>query len=156
MSITRFDPFRDFVSLREAMDRLLEDSVIRPATLITNGQQGTSFPVDLYETADGYVLKATLPGVAPDALDINATTDGVSIKAEVKPDAGVREESWLLRERRYGTFQRHFGLPMEIDPNKVEASFDNGVLTLTLPKAETVKPKQVKVKTGTPIEARAR
>ena len=125
----------------------------------SNGQQAVSFPVDLYETGDGYVLKATLPGVGPDQLDINATTDGVSVKAEVKPDPSVKNENWLLRERRYGTFQRGFALPMEIDPNKVEASFENGVLTLMLPKAETVKPKQVKVKTGTagaPIEAKTR
>jgi HSP20 family protein len=148
---------RDFVSLREAMDRLLEDSVLRPATFPGDGLRGSSFPVDLYESADGYTLKATLPGVTPDQLEINATSHGLSIKAEVKADSQVKEESWLLRERRYGTFQRGFELPTEIDPNKVEASFENGVLTVMLPKAEAVKPRQVKVKaSGTPIEARSR
>jgi HSP20 family protein len=157
MSINRFDPMRDFVSLREAMDRLLEDSVIRPATFAANGGASSySFPVDLYETQDGFVLKATLPGVTAEQLDINATADGISIKAEVKGDAQAKDQAWLLRERRYGTFQRTFALPTQIDPNQVDASFENGVLTLQLPKAETVKPKQVKVKTGTPIEAKAR
>jgi HSP20 family protein len=158
MSLTRFDPLRDFVSLREAMDRLLEDSVIRPAGWIADGHGG-AFPVDLFETGDAYVLKATLPGVTPDELDINATAGGVSIKAEVKPDAEVKDQAWLLRERRFGVFQRSFSLPTEIDANKVDASFENGILTLMLPKAEAVRPKQVKVKTGTtgtPIEAKSR
>ena len=155
MSLTRFDPLREFVSLREAMDRLLEDSVIRPATWVTDGH-GSSFAVDLYETGDQFVLKATLPGVTPDQLDINATAGGVSIKAEVKDEAETKDQAWLLRERRYGTYQRSFTLPTEIDPNRVEASFEHGVLTLMLPKAEAVKPKQVKVKTSTPIEAKSR
>src|SRR5919202_5138474 len=145
MSLTRFDPMRDFVSLREAMDRLLEDSVIRPPTMTGDGQRA-GFPVDIYETGDGFVLKASLPGVTPEQLDINATAEGISIKAEVKPET-VKDENWLVRERRFGTFQRSFSLGTEIDPNKVEASFEHGVLTLTLPKAEAVKPKQVKVKT---------
>ena len=85
MSITRFDPLRDFVSLREVMDRLVEDSVIRPSALLVEGHAAT-FPVDLSETADAFVLKATLPGVRPEDVDVNATSEGVSIKAEVKAD----------------------------------------------------------------------
>lgn len=155
MSIARWDPTRDFVSLREAMDRLFEDSVIRPH-LFGDGR-GMSFPVDLYETPEAFVLKATLPGVRPEELDVNATSEAVSIRAEIKPDTEVKEEHWLLRERRSGAVQRSFSLPIQIDPGKVEARFDSGVLTLTLPKAEAVRPKQIKVKTGgTPLEAQSR
>src|SRR5213594_1368766 len=89
MSITRFDPLRDFVSLREVMDRLVEDSVIRPSALLVEGHAAT-FPVDLSETAAAFVLKATLPGVRPEDVDVNATSEGVSIKAEVKADERAR------------------------------------------------------------------
>lgn len=155
MSITRWDPTRDFVSLREAMDRLFEDSVIRPH-LFGDGR-ATSFPVDLYETPEAFVLKGTLPGVRPEQLDVNATSEGVFIRAEIKEGVEVKEENWLLRERKSGMVQRNFTLPTQIDPNKVEAQFENGVLTLTLPKAEAVRPKQIKVKTGgAHIEAQSR
>ena len=147
MSMTRFDPLRDFVSLREVMDRLVEDSVIRPSALLVEGHAAT-FPVDLSETADAFVLKATLPGVRPEDVDVNATSEGVSIKAEVRADESTKDESWILRERRSGVFARSFTLPTQIDPNRIEANLENGVLTLTLPKSEAVKPKQVKVRTA--------
>ena len=154
MSITRWDPARDFVSLREAMDRLFEGSVIRAKT---GDGRGTSFPVDLYETEDAFVLKASLPGVRPDDLDVSATSDAITIRAELRPDGDVRQESWMLQERLYGTLQRSFTLPTEIDPNQVEATFEHGVLTLKLAKAEAARPKQIKVKTaGTDVEAQSR
>jgi len=156
MSITRWDPVRDFVSLREAMDRLFEDSFIRPGTALSGDGANTAFAIDLYETPDAFVLKAPLPGIKPDEIDINATTDGVVIRGELKPDLEVKPETWLRQERRYGKFQRGFTLPTQIDPNKVDATFEHGVLTLTLPKAETVKPKQIKVKASQAIEGRAR
>jgi HSP20 family protein len=157
MSITRWDPVRDFVSLREAMDRLFEDSFIRPGAAWSGDGMGTAFAIDLYETPDAFVLKAPLPGIKPDEIDINATGDGVVIRGELKPDTQVKPEAWLRQERRYGKFQRGFTLPTQIDPNKVDATFEHGVLTLTLPKAETVKAKQIKVKgSETAIEGRAR
>jgi HSP20 family protein len=140
------------------MDRLVEGSVLRPSAFFPDGH-GATFPVDLYETADAFVLKATLPGVRPEQLDVNATSEGVSIKAEVKADQNVKDEAWILRERRTGLVTRAFTLPTQIDPNKIEANLEHGVLTLTLPKAEAVKPKQIKVKAtsaGQSIEAQSR
>lgn len=142
MTITRFTPMTDFVSLREAMDRLFEDSVIRPSG-IANGQ--IAVPVDLWETADAYHLRADLPGLTPDTIDINVTSDTVAIAGELKGAADVSNDGWLRQERRAGKFQRAFTLPMQIDSNKVAATFEHGILDLVLPKAESVKPRSIKV-----------
>ena len=145
MTITRFSPMSDFVSLREAMDRLFEDSFIRP-----NGWSGPAaaqiaVPVDLWETNDAYHLRADLPGLGPEEIDINATQDTVQISGETKAQADVSTEGWLRQERRAGRFQRAFTLPVQIDPNKVQATFEHGVLDLVLPKADQVKPRTIKI-----------
>ena len=140
---TTITPMRDFVSLRDALDKLFEDSFIKPPML--NG--GTSFPIDLYETPESYVMKASLPGVKPEDLSIDATSEIIVIKGEYKSEVEVKEDAYLRKERRSGMFHRSFELPLSVDPTKVEATFKDGVLTLTLPKADVVKPKQIKVKT---------
>jgi HSP20 family protein len=129
MTIARFALMPDIVSLREAMDRL--------GTL--------AVPVDLWETKDAYHLRSDLPGVTADDLAINATSDSISISGEVKGQAEVTEDGWLRQERRVGKFQRAFTLPIAIDPAKVEATFENGVLSLVLPKAESTKPRTIRV-----------
>jgi HSP20 family protein len=143
MTIARFSPLGDVVTLREAMDRLFEDSFIRPNGW-NNGQQ-LAVPVDLWETKDAYHLRADLPGLAAEDIEINATADTFAITGEMKPTTDVTNEGWLRQERRYGKFARSFTLPMQIDPNKVEAKFLNGVLELALPKAENVKPRSIKI-----------
>ena len=145
MTIARFSPMTDLVSLRDAMDRLFEESYIRP-----NGWTGLAaghlaVPVDLWETKDAYHLRADVPGVTSDQLEINATSDTISIVGEVKGQADVTNDGWIRQERRVGKFQRAFTLPMAIDPTKVDATFENGVLQLVLPKAENVKPRTIKV-----------
>lgn len=145
MTIARFSPMTDIVSLRDAMDRLFEESFIRP-----NGWNGLAaghlaVPVDLWETKDAYHLRADVPGVTPDQLEINATSDTISMVGEVKGQADVTNEGWIRQERRVGKFQRAFTLPVAIDPTKVDATFENGVLNLVLPKAENVKPRTIKV-----------
>jgi HSP20 family protein len=142
MTIARFTPFSDAVSLREAMDRLFEDSFIRPSGSWI-GQ--LAVPVDIWETKDGYHVRADLPGVTPDDLEINATADTLTISGELKAMTDVSNEGWLRQERRTGKFTRSFTLPMQIDPNKVDANFTNGVLELVLPKAENVKPRSIKI-----------
>ena len=145
MTITRFTPMTDFVSLREAMDRLFEDSIIRPTpwTGLAAGQ--ISVPVDLWETNDAYHLRADLPGIAPEAIDVNVTADTVAIAGETKAQNDVTNEGWLRQERRLGKFQRAFTMPVQIDPDKVAATFEHGVLELVLPKADQGKPRAIKV-----------
>ena len=145
MTITRFTPMTDFVSLREAMDRLFEDSFIRPTTYSGLAAGQIAVPVDLWETSDAYHLRADLPGMTPDTIDINVTADTVSFAGETKAQTDVSNDGWMRQERRVGKFQRAFTLPLQIDPNKVQASFEHGVLDLVLPKADQVKPRSIKV-----------
>lgn len=145
MTITRFQPFGDIVSLRDAMDRLFEDSFIRPGAWQLNS--AVSVPVDIAETADAYTVMADVPGLKPEDIEINVTNDTVTISGEFKSETQTGEGGWLRQERRGGKFSRSFTLPIEIDSNKVDATFQNGVLHLTLPKADAVRPRQIKVRT---------
>ena len=148
MTIARIAPLSDFVSLRDAMDQLFQESFIRP-----NGWSGTAgqitVPVDLWETKDAYHLRADLPGMTADDIAINVTGDTVSLAGETKVPTDVAMDGWLRQERRSGKFQRLFTLPVQIDSNAVTATFTNGVLDLVLPKSEAVKPKTVKITAGT-------
>lgn len=146
MTITRFHPMRDLVSLRDVMDRVFEDSFVRPDAWTAPFPAGLSVPVDLWETPDAYHLRADLPGVKPEELEINATGDTITISGEMKMAKDAKDEGWLRQERRTGKFQRSFTLPVQIDANKVDATFEHGVLHLTLPKSETVRPKAIKVR----------
>jgi HSP20 family protein len=142
---------RDFISLRDAVDRLLEESLITPRrffprTLFDGMEE--AFPVDLSETADAYVLKASLPGVKPEDVQISATADTVTIKGEYGTEKEVKEATYLRRERRAGSFERSFSFTLPIEPDKVVATQAEGILTLTLPKSEKEKPKRVQVKVG--------
>ncbi len=140
---------RDFVSLRDAMDRLFEESFITPrrvfARTFFNSMQD-SFAADLRETPDAYVLTASLPGVKPEDVEISATFDTVTIKGQYKGETEVKEATYLRRERRSGAFERSFSLALPIEPDKIVASQADGVLTLTLPKSESVKARPVQVK----------
>ena len=143
MKVMEFKTPSEFVSLREAMDRLFEDSVIRPF----NGfASATSFPVDLIEGKDSYVLRASLPGMKPEDITIEATSEDVTIRGEAKHTSELKDVDYLRREMRYGKVQRSFSLPLAIDPNKVEATFEHGVVVITLPKSEVVKPKTITIK----------
>ena len=145
MAITRWEPFRELVSLRQAMDRLFEDSFVRPSRLWT-GLEAGELPVDMYQTADEVIIKASLPGIKPEEVDITITGDAVTIKGETKAEEEIKRDDYLYQERRYGAFSRNVRLPGSLKTDKAEAVFENGLVTLTIPKAEEAKPKTVKVK----------
>lgn len=144
--VVRWEPFNEMVSLRDAVSRLLEDSFIRPAAwpLPFEGS-AWSMPVDMIETKDNVVVKAAVPGVKPDEIDLSVTGDTLTIKGETKAEEKFEEGSYLRKERRFGAFQRTLTLPTNVVADKAKAEFENGVLTLTLPKSEEVKPKSIKV-----------
>lgn len=148
MTIARFQPVSDFLTLRDTMDRLFEDSFVRPSAWSGLPTGYVAVPVDMWETPEAYHVRADLPGLNPDDIDINVTTDSVQISGELKARTDVTSEGWLRQERRTGKFQRGFSLPTQLDPNKVEASFDNGVLSLVLTKADAVRPRTIKIQTG--------
>jgi HSP20 family protein len=118
----------------------------------TNGGDAY-FPIDLYETNDEVVVKASLPGVKPDDIDISVTGQLLTLKGESREEREENTQNFYRRERRTGTFVRQVSLPTEVESDKAEATFENGVLRLSLPKAEAVKPKTIKVHAKPMIES---
>lgn len=144
-SVTRWDPFAD---LRGTMDRLFDEGFSRPWRLLpaTNGEGfEATFPVEVSETEGDLEVKAALPGVTPDEVDITVTNDVLMIKAEHKDTTEEKKRDYYRREIRYGAFHRSMTLPVSVDADKAEAKYENGMLTLRLPKAEALRPKQIKV-----------
>ncbi len=144
--LVRWEPFRELMSLRDAMDRLFEESFV-PTLRADWGKAGIAdLPaIDMFETKDNVVVKATVPGVKPEDLDISVSGDVLTVKGEVKEEKKEEGTNYIRRERRYGTFRRDIQLPVSINLDKADAVFEHGVLTLTLPKAEEVKPKKLTV-----------
>jgi HSP20 family protein len=133
---------RDFMSLHEAMDRLFNESVV-PSQGADNGS--LALPVNIREEKDGYVITAALPGVRPEDVQIEATPNTITISGETSDEREVDEGEYVRRERRFGRFFRMLELPVEIDADRADARFENGVLSLRIPKSEATKPKQVHV-----------
>ena len=152
MSMMRWQPFTELMSLRQAMDRLFEDSFVPPSRILSTFGPGRGIPVDMYQAANDMVVKTALPGVKPEEIDITITGDNLTIKGETKTEEEVKREDCFYQERRYGAFSRSVPLPSGLDTDKAEADFDNGILTLTIPKSEETKPKQIKVKAKGAIE----
>jgi HSP20 family protein len=142
----RWEPFNDLVTLREAMDRLFEESFVRPHTDWSAPVEAGALAVDVYETEDAVVVKSAIPGIKPEDIDISLTGDTLTIKGETKFEDEVEEEHYVRREMRYGSFSRTLSVPTTVVAADADAEFENGVLTLTLPKAEEVKPKAIKIK----------
>lgn len=153
MALQRWDPFKEVMTLRNAMDKLFEESFVRPSSLWLDFDGGRTIPIDMYQTDNDIVVKASLPGFKPEEVDISITGDTLTIKGEHKEEKEARDEDYFCRERYYGAFSRSVTLPVEVKAEKAEATFENGVLTLTLPKSEEARPKQIKVKAKPMIEA---
>jgi HSP20 family protein len=143
--LVRWNPARDAVSLREAMGRLFEESFLRPDLFGGGESAASALPLDMYETENDVVVKASVPGVKPEDIEVTVTGDLLTIKGEFKTEEKTEKQNFLRQERRYGSFCRQLSLPSGVDSGKAAASFENGILTLTLPKVEAVKPKTVKV-----------
>lgn len=138
-NITRYNPFNEVVSLREAMDRLFEDSFIS-----RTGVAGRGGASNLYETADNFVLQIPMPGVNPEDVEITAQQDTLNIKWSANvtvPENATTHWSGFASSQ----YQQSFTVPSPINAERVEANYENGILTLTLPKAEHAKARTVKV-----------
>ena len=142
-NLTRWEPVREMMTLREAMDRLFDDAFTRPFSM--NGVSALP-SLDVYETSDELVVKAVLPGLKADDVNITVTNESLTLRGEYKHENGNVEPTYHLREWRGGAFERSIRLPVEIQTDKAKADFENGILTITLPKAETIKPRTITVK----------
>jgi HSP20 family protein len=143
-SLIRWDPTREMISLREAMDRLLGESFIRPWSKLGTFFGDETPALDMYETDDEVVVEAAVPGVKPEEIDVQVTGNVLTIKGERKEEKKEEKASYISQERRFGSFSRSVTLPADVDMDEAEAEFEHGVLTLTLPKLESVKPKTIK------------
>jgi len=145
-NLTRFDPFSEMVTLRQAMDRLFEDSFVSPLTLRGYNGEAPAPALDVHETGDEIVVTAALPGLKAEDVDITITGQNLSIRGEFKADEKVERDQYLYRERRHGSFHRQVQLPVRVQGDAASATFEDGVLRLSIPKAEEVKPRQIQVK----------
>jgi HSP20 family protein len=143
-TLVRWEPFRDMVPLREAMDRIWDESFLRQFAPAGPWSEA-SLAVDMYETAESVVVKTAVPGVKAEDIDVSIIGDTLTIKGETKEEQEIKREDYLRRERRFGSLCRTVTLPGGLLADKAEADYTDGVLILTIPKAEEVKPKSVKV-----------
>lgn len=137
MTLMLRDPFADTAPLRQAMDRLFEESFPPP------GRHWLA--VDVYETSSALVIKAALPGLKPEEVDIMIDGDTLTITGESKSDEGAADREYHRRELHVGAFERALRLPPRFESAKAEAVFENGILTLTIPKVEQAEVKHIKV-----------
>jgi HSP20 family protein len=142
--LIRFEPQREMVSLRDAMDRLFDDAFMRPSSLLGSNWQAPA--VDMYQTDNDIVIKAALPGLKADQVRISVTGEVLTFKGEVKQEEETKEKTYHIREQRWGAFERTITLPTDVVADKAKADFEDGILTISLPKAEQVRPKTITVK----------
>jgi HSP20 family protein len=147
--VTRWDPFGEALSLRDAMNRLFEQAVLQPGgDAAPQRENGFVPPLDVHESQDAYTIKVSLPGVKPEDVNIQYQQGMLSISGEVREDEHREQGGYHVRERRSGRFSRSLRLPDMVSADKAEATFEHGVLTLRMPKAEETKPRRISVQTG--------
>ena len=145
MAIVRFEPFCGPVAAQNQFERFLREAF---SPVSAEGEVSTRTwapPVDIFENGDNLVLKAELPGINPDEVEIRVEDNTLYLKGNRKFEKEVKEQNYHRIERSYGTFTRTFSLPNSIDADKVAASYKDGVLTLNMPKKEEAKPKTIKI-----------
>lgn len=151
-NLTRWNPMDEMLTLRNAMDRLFDNAFVGPNQAWRPDAFGVA--VDVIEEPEAFVVKASLPGIKPEDLEITYNNNVLTVKGEIKEEKDVEEARYHLRERRYGSFTRSFSMPTPVNVDTIKADYEQGVLTLTLPKAEEAKPKRIPVHGAKMIEAK--
>lgn len=144
MAATRWDPFRELLTLQERLDKMYRD-IERTRKEDAFVSSAWTPPVDIFELGEKFVLKLEIPEVEKDSIDIKINDNELTIRGERKIEAGIEPDSYHRMERGYGTFTRSFSLTKTIDAAKIKASIKDGILRIELPKKEEVKPKQIKI-----------
>jgi len=141
-----WDPFRDLEAIQNEMNRMFDSSLVRWGDRDTGLLEGAWSPaIDIYDSNDNVMVKADVPGMKKDEIDVSVQGDTLIIKGEKKHEKETKEKDYVRTERFYGAFNRALRLPASVDASKVNASYKNGVLELILPKKEESKPKQLKI-----------
>ena len=147
MAMDRWDPFRDMLTVRDAMDRWLQQSISGTGQLIANIRP-ESIPVDVLESDAAFEVRASVPAVKPEDLEVTVQGERVTIRAEVRAAEERRGETWLMREHRTGLMQRSITLPSSVSSENAEARIENGILILRLPKLQGVQARRIAVVPG--------
>ncbi|MBN1161828.1 MAG: Hsp20/alpha crystallin family protein [Dehalococcoidales bacterium] len=151
MVLQRWEPFRDLRQMEETMNRLWRGFGGTPA--YRDGAEDWNILIDVVQQKDDIIVKASIPGVKPEELDISIEDNLLTLKAERKPDIEGKDITYLMQERPFGSFFRALHLPDTVDTNKVKSKYENGVLTLTMPKVEEKKRKQIQIKVSSGTKA---
>ncbi|MDI6827341.1 MAG: Hsp20/alpha crystallin family protein [Armatimonadota bacterium] len=144
MSILRWDPFRELENLREDVNRLFQEALTRPGRGATASRSWAP-PVDVVEYEDKFVMRAELPGMSKEDIDVEMHGDTLTIRGERKFEQEEGKENYVRVERAYGKFQRSFTLNVPVKADEIKATYKDGILEVTVPKAEEIKPKKVEV-----------
>jgi HSP20 family protein len=139
----KWEPVSEIMTLRQAMDQLFNDAYTRPVSM---SGVSASPAIDLYQDNDNVVVKAALPGLKAEDVEISVIANVLSLRGEYKQENEHKDATYHIREQRYGSFERAVRLPTDVQTDKAKADFEDGILTVTLPKAETVKPKMINIK----------
>ena len=145
--LVRWDPFRQMSALRSELDRYFEEPFLRTPSIWQHEGVAFSLALDVAENDDEFLVKASLPGVSPDEIEVTLNENTLTISGKMTREEEREDTNYHLRERRFGSFARSITLPTPVDADKVEAVNENGVLTLKLPKVESAKPRKISVKT---------
>ncbi len=144
-SFSAWDPFAEVSELRKRMDEIFGEFFGRTPSAMAGTEAIWSPLVDVHETKDGFQLQVELPGIRQEDIQVSMVGDTLTLKGERKRETEVKEDNYHRIERSYGTFQRSIVLPSVVDPNRVKATYRDGVLEIQLPKKEEAKPKEIKV-----------
>jgi len=144
MAATRWDPFRELLTLQERLDKMYRD-IERTRSEEDFVSSAWTPPVDIFELGEKFVLKLEIPEVDKESIDIKINDNELTIRGERKLEPGIEPDSYHRMERGYGTFTRSFSLTKTIDSTKIKAAIKDGILGIELPKKEEVKPKQIKI-----------
>jgi HSP20 family protein len=147
MTMDRWDPFRDMMTFREAMDRWLQQGISGTGQLLSN-MRPEAMPIDVVERDDSFEVRAAVPGVKPEDVEVTMQGERVTVRAESRAEEERRGDTWLMREQRFGNLQRSITLPSPVSSEHAEARIENGVLTLRLPKAQGALPHRISVSTS--------
>lgn len=147
MALEPWDPFREMVTLRDAINQLFQDSFVRPGGTST-GERHRSVALDIADNGNAFEVHATLPGVKPEDVQVTVQGDTLTIRGQSSAEEERKDRNWVMRERRSGSFARSVTLPAAVNADQAQARFENGVLTLTLPKTEQAQAKQIPISGG--------
>ena len=144
-TLVRWDPFRHVAALRNEIDRQFDEPFLNAPSLWQRDGVAFSLALDVAEDDNEFLVQASLPGVAPEDIEVTLDDQTLTISGKMSQAAEIEEKRYHLRERRFGSFARSITLPVAVDTEQIEAINENGVLTLHLPKVEAVKLKKIKV-----------